>query len=625
MLTTRRSVLAGSAAMVALAAGCGRTGTGAATASNPQLAAAMDQIATNFLKLSPEFCTALAVTEQQAGGRYMDKLSDASKAGLEAVKQTLQQSVTTLNGFDRNSLNHADKVSVDVLTTDYNNQLACLQWEVGGGASLPYVVSTLTGAYQSGPDFLDSQHPITSRETADAYIARLTAFARVLDQETQRIHDDGAAGIIPPDFILERAPGPGETGKKGAIPQIQSFIARAPAQNVLVDSLTRRLPDVHEISAADRATMIRQATSIVHDSIYPAMQRQVDALKQLQPHATHDAGIWHLPHGEEMYAAALKEQTTTNMTPDEVHQLGLDIVNQLQSEMDAILKSQGMSNGTVGERVQAVFQRPDQLYPNTDAGREQCLAYLNSLVQAMRARCPEKFNTLAHADLQIKRVPVYTQDSAPGGYYNGAALDGSRPGAYYINMRDMAELPKFTLPTLTYHEGIPGHHWQISIQQEWQGLPFIRRALEGFNAYAEGWALYAEQLADEMGFYQNDAWGRLGYLKDACFRASRLVVDTGMHAKRMTREDAIHSMNSLLGEKVATTTTEIERYCVWPGQACGYMVGKQTILRLRAHAQQAMGSRFDIKAFHDCLLTNGSTPLTVTETIVNDWAGGAHA
>ena len=615
MLTTRRGVLAGGAATLALVAGCGPTGTGArSSAANAQLGAAMDRIATNFLKLSPETCTSLAVTEAQAGGRYMDKLSDASKAGLEALKQTLQQSITTLNGFDKNTLNHADKVSVDVLTTDYNNQLGCLQWEVGGGASVPYVVSQLTGSYQQVPDFLDSQHQIANRETADAYIARLTAFARELDQETQRIAEDKNAGVTPPDFVI-----------RAATTLLDGLARTSPDSIVLVDSLKRRLPDVHEISAADRNTLINQAKGIVSQSILPAMVRQSTALKALLPGARHDAGIWALPHGDEMYAAALKEQTTTNMTPDEVHQMGLELVNSLQSEMDAILKSQGLTTGTVGERIQAVFRRPDQLYANTDAGREECLTYLNGLVQAMRARCPEKFHTLAHADLQIKRVPAYTEQSAPGGYYNGAALDGSRPGAYYINMRDMAELPKFTLKTLTYHEGIPGHHWQISIQQESQGLPFIRRALEGFNAYAEGWALYAEQLADEMGFYQDDPWGRLGYLKDACLRASRLVVDTGMHAKRMSREDAIHSMNSLLGEKIATTTTEIERYCVWPGQACGYMVGKQTLLRLRARAQQTLGSRFDIKAFHDCLLTNGSTPLTVTETIVNDWAAGTHA
>jgi uncharacterized protein (DUF885 family) len=616
MLTTRRGVLAGGAATLALVPGCGPKGAnqGASSANNAQLGASMDQIATDFLKLSPETCTSLAVTEAQAGGRFMDRLSDASKAGLETLKQTLQQSVRTLSGFDRNSLDHADKVSVDVLTTDYNNQLACLQWEVGGGASVPYVVSQLTGAYQQAPDFLDSQHQITNRETADAYVTRLSAFARELDQETQRISEDQAAGVTPPDFVI-----------RAATTLLDGLASTSPDSIVLVDSLKRRLPGVHEISTADRNTLISQAKDVVSQKILPAMRRQSAALKALLPHARHDAGLWALPHGDEMYAAALKQQTTTTMTPDEVHKMGLDLVSSLQSQMDVILKSQGMTHGAVGERIQALFQRPDQLYANTDAGRQQCLDYLNGLVQAIRARCPEKFNTLAHADLQIKRVPAYTEQSAPGGYYNGAALDGSRPGSYYINMRDMNELPKFTLKTLTYHEGIPGHHWQISIQQESHGLPFIRRALEGFNAYAEGWALYAEQLADEMGFYQNDAFGRLGYLKDACFRASRLVVDTGMHAKRMSREDAIHTMNSALGEKIATTTTEIERYCVWPGQACGYMVGKQTLLRLRAHAQQSMGAHFDIKAFHDCLLTNGSTPLTVTETIVNDWAAGAHA
>jgi uncharacterized protein (DUF885 family) len=309
------------------------------------------------------------------------------------------------------------------------------------------------------------------------------------------------------------------------------------------------------------------------------------------------------------------------MTPDEIHQMGLDLIEQLHGEMDTILQSQGLTRGTIAERVQSIGRRPDQQYPSTDAGRAQLLAALNAQVQAIRARMPEVCGTLAQANLEIKRVPEYTEAGAPGGYYQNAALDGSRPGAYYINLRDPAtEWPKFTLPTLTYHEGIPGHHWQISIQQESGSLPFIRSALLGFNAYAEGWGLYAEQLADEMGMYANDPFGRVGYLQSAAFRASRLVCDTGLHAKRWTREQAIDSMMQATGDQRSNVTTEIERYCVWPGQACGYMVGRQAINRMRDAARQTLGDRFDIKGFHDTILTNGSTPLSVTEQLVNEWA-----
>jgi uncharacterized protein (DUF885 family) len=232
---------------------------------------------------------------------------------------------------------------------------------------------------------------------------------------------------------------------------------------------------------------------------------------------------------------------------------------------------------------------------------------------------PEVCGTLAHADLQIKRIPPYTEAGAPGGYYQNAALDGSRPGQYYINLRNTAEWPKFSLPTLTYHEGIPGHHWQISIAQESGSIPFIRSALLGFTGYTEGWGLYAEQLADEMGLYANDPLGKLGYLQSATFRASRLVCDTGIHAKRWTREQAIDSMHNAIGRPLTSVITEIERYCVWPGQACGYMVGRQAINRMRDHARQTLGAAFDLKGFHDTVLTNGSTPLSVTESLVNDW------
>jgi uncharacterized protein (DUF885 family) len=238
---------------------------------------------------------------------------------------------------------------------------------------------------------------------------------------------------------------------------------------------------------------------------------------------------------------------------------------------------------------------------------------------------PQAFNTLAQAQLEIRRVPPTTEAGAPGGYYQRAALDGSRPGAYYINLRNTAEWPRFTLPTLNYHEGVPGHHWQISIQQESGAIPFIRSAMLGFSAFSEGWGLYAEQLADELGVYADNPLGRIGYLQSAAFRASRLVVDTGIHHKRWTREQAIQSMMEATGDLESSVTTEIERYCVNPGQACSYMVGRQAINRMRSAAQQQLGARFDLKSFHDTMLANGAVPLSVLERIMSEWAAGQAA
>jgi uncharacterized protein (DUF885 family) len=320
-----------------------------------------------------------------------------------------------------------------------------------------------------------------------------------------------------------------------------------------------------------------------------------------------------------MYEVALRNYTTTNMTADEIHNMGVELVNSINAEMDAILRANGLTGGSVAERMQALGRRPDQRYPNTDAGRTQLIADLNSQVEAITARMPEVCGTLARAPLRIERVPAYIEAGAPGGYYQPASLDGSRPGVYYINLRDTAEWPRFSLPALSYHEGVPGHHWQIAIQQEAEGLPFFRTALSFFGAFIEGWGLYSEMLADEIGMFADNPLNKLGYLQSAAFRSSRLVVDTGIHAKGWSREQAIWSMMQATGNDETSTTTEIERYCVIPGQACSYMVGRQAILRMRASAESALGDRFDIKGFHDTLLTNGSTPLTVTEQLVSQW------
>jgi len=612
MHMNRRALLGATTATFALAAiGCARQGQG----GNTQLNAILDGLVTDFLRESPEFATSLAVSEEQAGGRYIDRLSDVSREGQQRQLELSQRGLDSLRGLNRDRLQPRDRVTYDVVVTALEDTVATGQFRHGNGAQAPYTVTQLTGAYTNIPDFLASQHPVTNREQADAYLARLAAYRRVLDQETTRIGQDASDGIIQPDFTIA-----------GVITQLRGFAQTAPAQTVLVQSLQTRLNDIADIPTADKTALVQRAETIVRDEVLPAYQRQVEALQAIQPRAVHDAGVWRLPRGAELYQAALKAYTTTTMSPDEIHQMGVDLIAQFQSEIDAILRSQGMTNGTVAERVQAIGRRPDQRYPSTDAGRTQLLADLNAQVQAIKARMPEVCGVQARADLEIKRVPEYTEAGAPGGYYNVPALDGSRPGAYYINLRDPEnEWPKFTLPTLTYHEGIPGHHWQLAIQQESGEIPFIRSALLGFSAFSEGWGLYAEQLADELGMYANDPFGRVGYLQSMTFRASRLVVDTGMHHKRWTREQAIQSMMQATGDQESNVTTEIERYAVWPGQACSYMVGRQAINRMRDSARQTLGDRFDLRGFHDTILTNGSTPLSVTEQLVNEWAAAQRA
>ena len=299
--------------------------------------------------------------------------------------------------------------------------------------------------------------------------------------------------------------------------------------------------------------------------------------------------------------------------------MGLRLIEQLHQEMDKILDAQGLTTGTFAARIRKVAEDPEQYFPNTDEGRAQLLEALNQQIRDLQPLLPKYFGRLAKAKLEIRRVPADVEQGAPGGYYRPAALDGSRPGAYYINLRDTGEWPKASLPTLTYHEGNPGHHWQGTIAQESTDLPMIRGAVLDFAGFSEGWGLYAEQLADEMGVYADDPLGRLGYLQSMVYRGARLVVDTGLHHKQWTRERAIAYMVEVTGDLESSITTEVERYAVWPGQATAYMVGRESVNRLRTKAQEQLGDRFDIRAFHDVVLANGPLPLAVLETVVNAW------
>jgi uncharacterized protein (DUF885 family) len=611
MHMTRRALMGATAAGLAIAAtGCGDQAGNASA----RLTAILDQLCIDILRESPETSTSLGVTEAQAGGRFVDKLSDYSREAFIRQRGIAERAVADLQALNRDQLTGQDQVTYDVALTSNQNQVASQQFEFGGGAGSPYVVTQLGGAYVNVPDFLDSRHPMTTRDETEAYLTRLAAYARVLDQESAVIAQDASAGMIPPDFAID-----------GAVAQLRQFGGLAPANTVLVQSIARRITEVSEIPEADRAGFVTRAETIVRDEVLPAYQRQIEALTGIRPRAVHDAGIAGRPQGQEMYAVALQNYTTTSMSADEIHNMGVELVNSINAEMDTILRAQGLTRGNVAERMAALGRRPDQLYANTDAGRTQLIADLNAQVAAITARMPEVCGTLARTPLRIERVPAYIEAGAPGGYYQPGSLDGTRPGTYYINLRNTAEWPKFSLPALSYHEGVPGHHWQIAIQQEAQGLPFYRTALSFFGAFIEGWGLYSEMLADEMGMFADNPLGKLGYLQSAAFRSSRLVVDTGIHSKGWSREQAIQSMMQATGNDESSTTTEIERYCVIPGQACSYMVGRQAILRMRDSARTTLGDRFDPKGFHDTLLTNGSTPLTVTEQLVNQWVASVQA
>ncbi len=406
---------------------------------------------------------------------------------------------------------------------------------------------------------------------------------------------------MPPDFIISKT-----------VAQLTTLRDTDPAQSRLINAL------VEKTTAAGIAGDWQNiATTQVNGPLKDALNRQVDALNGLLPKAVHDAGVRNLPNGDAYYAYAARVGTSTDMSPRDIHALGLQKVADISAELDTRMRALGLTQGTVGERIQAMYADPKYIYANTDDGKAQLIADLNKKVDAVFARLPDYFGVLPKTKVVIKRVPVAIEAGQAGGYYQPAALDGSRPGTYYINLRNTAECPSWTLPTLTYHESVPGHHLQGSIAQEAQGLPMLRKIV-GYNAYIEGWALYAEQLAGEMGMYDADAPGRAGYLHDALFRAVRLVVDTGMHNLGWSREQAIQYVSDTSGNSLGEATSEIERYCAWPGQALGYMVGKLTWLKIRDAMKAKQGGGFNIKQFHDVGLLAGAAPLSVLEQVYRD-------
>jgi uncharacterized protein (DUF885 family) len=602
----RRDILAlGGAALASTATG------GAALAAAPGDAAAealLSGVAEDLMREYPENASALGLDKGARAG-LKATLTDRSLEGRGKLAAAAKARVARMKAVDRKGLSPAAALDLGVVQTAHELAVEGFDFAYGDAIGLsaqwsyrnaPYVVAQNTGAFVEIPDFLDSQHGIANATDADAYLARLELYAAALDGETARLKHDGALGVVAPDFLLDKT-----------LKQMKGARAQPVGEWGLVTALAKKAQGVP-------GDHVRRAAAIVEGKVAPAMDRQIAELTVHRARATGDAGAWKLPDGEAYYAWALRAGTTSRLSPDEVHAMGLEQVRELSARMDVLLKAQGLSQGTVGARMKALGEDPKNLFPNTDAGRAQILAYLNGRVADIRTRLPRAFNTLAPGNLIIKRVPVEIQDGAPGGYAGAGSIDGTVPGNYYINLRDTGIWPRYALPTLTYHEGIPGHIWQGEYTYK---LP-LARSLLAFNAYSEGWALYAEQLADELGAYDDDPLGRLGYLQSIAFRACRLVVDTGIHAKRWSRQQAIDWFVTTNGSTQQEVSGEVDRYCAWPGQACGYKVGHSEIVRLRTKAQTALGARFQLGAFDDAVVMGGNVPLTQLEGVIDRYIAG---
>jgi uncharacterized protein (DUF885 family) len=598
MLDRRTALKSGAAAFAVAAALPARP----AAAADARLAALFDQFVAEDLDLSPLSATAYGLdTGKRAHQR--SEIDDASLAGIAKAKAVTGSQRQRLARIARTSLTGSDQLNYDIVmyglaAADDAGRAFSYGPQVAGQ---PYILSQLTGSYCNLPSFLDSQHPVETKADAEAYLARLDGFARVLDQESAVTRHDMAQKVVAPDFALAKTLSQMtklRSEKAGTANIVMSLANRAKARKIAGDWQGR-------------------AAKLVAEKVYPALDRQIALVQQMQKNTRHDAGVWALPKGADYYRASLAYWATTDKTPEEIHKLGLSIVADHSAKLDALMKKQGLTRGTVGQRLRAMYKDPRYLYPNTDAAKEKLIADLNAHVRQVRADLPRYFGALPKANLEIRRVPKNIEEGQPGGYYNNPSLDGKRPGIYWINLRDTAEIPKWTLGTLTHHEGIPGHHLQLAIQQE-ASLPLVRK-LSFYSAYIEGWALYSEQLAVEMGECPHDPLGEIGQLHDSMFRGVRLVVDSGLHALKWSREKAVAYYADTLGDLEASAITEVERYCVWPGQACSYMLGKLAILAARDKAKAALGARFDIRKFHDAILLNGAMPLKLIDSVVDKY------
>ena len=454
------------------------------------------------------------------------------------------------------------------------------------------------GAYLDTPKFLDADHQVKSAEDAEAYVARLSQFDSQLDGELERMRAATDQGLVPPDFLLDRA-----------IAQMESTLADArDGGGGMVSSLVSR-------TKAIPGDWEGRTKTIVAGEVVPALERQLAELKRQRGLAKSDPGMGARPHGDEFYAWALRASTTTTVPAAEIHERGLEELAALHARMEPILKSLGYTQGTVGERMTALGSDKRFMFPEGDPGRAEIMAFIQKRVDWIRAQMPRAFRDPVSGKVEVHRLPLAEEPGAPTAYGGGGSKDGTVPGKMWINLRSTDLHRKYDLPTLVHHEAIPGHVWQGEYANR---LPLIRSML-AFNAYSEGWALYGEQLADELGAYDSDPVGRLGYLQSLAFRACRMVVDTGIHTKGWGREQAVQFFMQKNGNKREEIASEVDRYCSWPGQACGYKMGHSEINLQRSRAQQALGSAYDLRDFDQAVVDGGNVPLDVLATNIDDY------
>ncbi len=549
---------------------------------------------------SPETLTSIGVLDGMGITGHNAHLDDASSASSQATFDELMQVKSVLIQYE--DLDEDQQLSKDIALYLLNTLSGFEKYQYHS-----YPFNQMSGAQSNFPSFMDGQHPITDVESVDFYVSRLSESKRYFTQMLEGMKLREEKNILPPRFVIQRV-----------IDEMQGFIDKPVKENILYTSVQRRMKASDEIVEADYDGLLSNVATEIENTVYPTYQMLIDYFTGLKPKAGTDDGLWHLEGGGEAYKLALRFFTTTDYSADYIHNVGLSEVDRIQAEILAILAQEGfdVSQGFTAA-INTLAEDERFYYPDTVEGREQILADYQTILDEIDAGLGDAFLVRPEAGMEVKRIPEFKEKTAPGAYYEAPAFDGSRPGVFFANLYDIKATPTYSMRTLAYHEGIPGHHFQIAIAMELEGLP-IFRTVAPFVAYIEGWALYSERLAWDLGF-QDDPFDNIGRLQAELFRAVRLVVDTGIHAKRWTREEAIDYMLANTGMAESDVTSEIERYIVMPGQATSYKVGMMKILELREKAKLALGDKFVLGEFHDAVLKNGAVPLDVLEQIIDKY------
>jgi uncharacterized protein (DUF885 family) len=574
-----------------------------AATGDTQHAAMLQGFAEAFLRRSPEEATGVGFdTAAEVGLR--SRLDDRSLAARSIDRAAVAQARALLAAFERASLGPAAQRDHDVARFVCDTLADLLARPGYVDINLrpsPYVVSQMNGAYFWLPDFIGARHPLATSADGKAWLARLAAFAVAIDQESERIVHDAAQGVVPPDFIITRT-----------LTQLKALRDTPPLVSALI------APALARAAARGLPDMSGPAEAVFRQQIAPALDRQMAALQAVAPHAVAIPGVWRLPDGDGYYAAALKANTTAQFDPADLHQEGLAQCAALSAEIATLLAGQGLTSGSIGDRIAALDADPRFMMSNDDAGRSRIMRAAESALAKVIERLPRAFGAISVDPVGIRRIPVAVEAGAPGAFYSDGAK--GEPGVISLNLKTPAEHPLWRLPTLIHHEGVPGHHFQYSVLGAAGDVSLFRRIVR-FSAYTEGWALYAEQVAAEIGVYDDDPFGRIGMLQSQLFRAARIVVDTGLHHKRWSLAQAVDWMVTNAFEQPTSSLREVVRYSVYPGQACSFKVGANRINHARSVAQAAMGARFRMQDFHDLVLKAGPVPLTVLEGAVAQWAG----